>query len=410
MRLPADQACQVLRSHYPPPADDPRAAVQWALRHPVGCPPLADLARGHRQALVTVSDRTRPVPNRLLLGALLEELVAAGIPPERVTVLVATGLHAPPQPAELTELLGEEVVRHCQVVCHDARDLSAQCAVGEVSGRTVFMNRTYVDGELRIVTGLIEPHLMAGYSGGRKGVCPGVLGAQSILNWHRPELLAHPRARAGVLTDNPVDAEAHQVAALAPPSFLLNVTIDRRRRLTGVYAGDWRQAWQAGAADSARATSVRVAHPADLAVTSAAGYPLDVTFYQAIKGIVTAAGAVRPGGVVILAASLSEGVGSEEFAALFHQYADAESFLTAVLKRPEVTIDQWQLQMLAQVLQQVSVGVYSEAISPEELKALYVEPLATVEEGIDRARALLGRGCSMLCLPEGPYVVPVLRG
>lgn len=410
VRLPAAQVHQVLRSRHSPPLEDPPAAVRQALGRPIGSPPLAELARGQRQALVTVSDGTRPVPNRLLLKALLEELGAAGIPPEWVTVLVATGLHAPPNRMGLLELLGEEVLDRCRVLCHDARDRSAHCAVGRVSGRTVLIDRTYVEAELRIVTGLIEPHLMAGYSGGRKGVCPGVLGAQSIMDWHRPELLAHPKAQAGVVDGNPVDTEAHEVAALAPPSFLLNVTIDRDRRVTGVYAGDWREAWRRGVEEAARATTVPVSQPVDVVVTSSAGYPLDTTFYQAIKGIVAAGAAVRPGGVVILAASLSEGVGSEEFAALFRQHPDAESFLEVILTRPQVAIDQWQLQMLAQVMQRASVWVYSDGLEQDELRALYVEPLASVEAGIERARSLLGSDCSMLCLPEGPYVVPVVTG
>jgi len=407
--LPAPSVCQVLDARHTPPLDNPQIAVETALRQPIGSPALAELAHNHRQALITVSDRTRPVPNRLLLPAILKELERGGIPRERVTVLVATGLHRAPLQRELLESIGEQVTSTCRVLGHDARDQRAQVAVGEVGGRTVWMNRVYVEAEFRIVTGLIEPHLMAGYSGGRKGICPGVLGAQSILNWHRPALLAHPQSRAGVTGGNPVDAEAHQVAALAPPAFLLNVTVDRGRRVTGVFAGDWRKAWSAGVAAAARATTVAASRPADVVVTSAAGYPLDTTFYQAIKGIAAAATATRPGGVIILAASLSEGVGSAEFQDLFRQYADAQSFLKAITATTEVRIDQWQLQVLAQVLRRASVWVYSEGIAPEALASLYVEPLASVEEGIERARTLLGPDCSVLCLPEGPYVVPVLK-
>jgi len=397
-----------VRADYPPPLPDPYAAIRAACRQPTEAPPLRELARGHQEALITVSDRTRPVPNRLLLRVLLEELEHGGIRPERVTVLVATGLHYPPNDEELLELVGQEVLDHSPVLSHDARDDSAQRCVGQAAGRSIWMDRTYVEAELRIVTGLIEPHFMAGYSGGRKGVCPGVLAARSILEWHRPQLLAHPRARAGVLSGNPVDAEAQEITSLAPPHFLLNVTVDRERRVTGVFAGDWRAAWSAGVGEAARSMVVPICGPADVVVTSAGGYPLDATFYQAIKGAVTAAAAVRPGGVVILAASLSEGVGSPEFQALFRRYPDPEAFLDHVMQTPEVSIDQWEAQMLAQAKRRAEVWVYADGLSREEISSLYVEPLSSVEDGIERARALLGRDCSILYLPEGPYVVPVL--
>jgi nickel-dependent lactate racemase len=346
----------------------------------------------------------------VLLGVLLEELVDAGIPPERVTVLVATGLHHPPSARELAEVLGSEVVERCRILGHDARDGSAQVSVGEVAGQAVLMDGAYVQASLRIVTGLIEPHLMAGYSGGRKGVCPGVLAAQSILHWHRPQLLAHPRAMAGVLEGNPVDEEARQVARLAPPHFLLNVTIDRLRRVTGVFAGHWEEAWRAGVEYVARSVVIRVPRPVDVVVTSGGGYPLDATYYQAIKGIVAGAAVVRPGGVVILAASLAEGIGSADFAAIFRDHRDPQAFLDHVGRTPQVRIDQWQAQVLAQVRQKAAVWVFSEGLGPQVLRSLYAEPLGSLEEGIERARARLGADCSVLYLPEGPYIAPLLTG
>jgi len=396
------------RSRHPSPLADPAGAVLAACAKPIGSPPLAELARQHDRALITVSDRTRPVPNRVLLRVLLDELSAAGIPPERVTILIATGLHHPPGGEELLEILGKDVLERCPVLGHDARDESAQVPVGEVGGQAVLMDRAYVEAPLRLVTGLIEPHLMAGYSGGRKGVCPGVLARQSILHWHRPQLLAHPRAAAGVLAGNPVDQEARDVARLAPPHFLLNVTIDRLRHTTGVFGGHWEKAWREGVEYVARSVVVRVPRPVDVVVTSAGGYPLDATFYQAIKGIVTAATVVRPGGVIILAASLAEGIGSADFAALFRDHGDPQAFLDHIGRTPEVSIDQWQAQVLAQARQKAAVWVFSRGLRPQVLRSLYVEPLRSVEEGLARARSVLGRDCSILYLPEGPYIAPLL--
>jgi len=398
------------RACHPPPLEDPVRALMEGCREPIDSPPLSQCAHGHRRALITVSDRTRPVPNHLLLRVLLDELQVGGIPPERVTVLVATGLHGLPGDDELLEVVGEEALSRCRVLWHNARDDSAQVAVGPLRGRAVWMDRAYVEAELRIVTGLIEPHFMAGYSGGRKGVCPGVLAARSILDWHRPAPLAHPRARAGVLVGNPVHREAREIAGLAPPHFLLNVTVDRERRLTGVFAGDWQAAWRAGVCRAERAMVVPLEEPADVVVTSAGGYPLDTTFYQAVKGVVTAAAAVvRPGGVVIMAASLADGVGSAEFQALFDRFPEPETFLEWAMQTDEGCIDQWQVQMLAQASRRAEVWVFSDGLSDAALRRLYVEPLGSVAEGIERARARLGGDCSILYLPEGPYIAPLLR-
>jgi len=409
VELPEDCPAQVLRGAYRPALADPETSIRKALREPIGAPALSTLAQGCRRPLIVISDRTRPVPNKLLLPAILEELEAAGLPPGRVTILVGTGLHIPPGEEGVLELVGDEVHAGCRIVCHDAREAGSQVQAGEVDGRTVWMNREYVEADFRIVTGLIEPHLMAGYSGGRKGVCPGVLAAESIMLFHRADILNHPNARTGRLRDNPVNELAERVAGLVPPDFLVNATIDRARRVTGLYAGDWREAWRVGVRDLAEATTVTVAEPADVVITSSAGYPLDTTVYQAIKGVVAGAPVVAPAGVIILVASLTEGVGSREFEMLFREHADAPSFLQAITSSQEVLIDQWQLQMLAKVCQNASVWVYSDGLAAQELAGTLVRPIASVEQGIAQARKELGRDCSILCIPEGPYVIADLE-
>jgi nickel-dependent lactate racemase len=246
---------------------------------------------------------------------------------------------------------------------------------------------------------------MAGYSGGRKGVCPGVLGAPSIVHFHSAGILNHPNARTGCVVENPVNDLAEQMAALAPPHFLANASIDRGRRVTGIYAGDWQEAWRAGVADVAAATGAASAGLADVVITSSAGYPLDTTVYQAIKGVVAAEPVVKPGGTVILVASLAEGIGSEEFEAQFRRYSDAPGFLQAITETDHVAIDQWQLQMLARVATRAEVLIYSDGVDPQVLEGTMVRPICSVEEELASIRRRRGGECSIVCIPEGPYVI-----
>ncbi|MBU0608485.1 MAG: nickel-dependent lactate racemase, partial [Armatimonadetes bacterium] len=293
--LPDANVRHVLRMNELPVLPDPARAVREVLADPIASPPLAELAQGRCDAVIVVSDLTRPVPNALLLPPVLETLAAAGLSPERVTILVATGLHRGNTEAELAEMLGPEAMAAgCRIVNHEARDAASHVDLGRTPrGMPVQVDRRYVEADLKILTGLIEPHLMAGYSGGRKAICPGLCSVETVLAWHSAEMLDPDEARAGNLWRNPVHEEALAVADLAndcgsgePRSrvFLLNVVLNEARELTGVFAGEMRQAHLAGMELAERQTKVELAEPVDIVVTTSAGYPLDLTFYQGVKG------------------------------------------------------------------------------------------------------------------------------
>lgn len=391
------------------PLADPRAAIAQALQRPIGTLPLAELARGRRNACVVVCDITRPVPNRLLLPPILKTLEEAGIPRRNVLILVATGLHRPNLGPELEEMLGADIVGQYRIENHFGKHLHEHSFLGySPRGVPVYIDRRYIEAELKITTGLIEPHLMAGYSGGRKVICPGLAALETVKFWHGPDFLEHPRADCGIVDGNPVHEEATAIARLAGCDFIVNVCIDGQRRITWVGAGDMELAWRDGVRFCDQVVRVTVPEPVDVVVTTAAGYPLDTTWYQAIKGLTGALPIVKPGGTIILAASLSEGVGSPEFYQLIREHPDLNRFQQRILGRDYFVLDQWQLEELAKVLQRCRVKVVSDGLPPDVLRQCHVEPASTVEEAVAEALREYGPQARLAVIPKGPYVLPVL--
>ena len=294
---------RVLAPHAVPALADPAAAVRAALRAPTASPPLAELVHpGQRVAIVT-SDLTRPVPNRLLLEALLEVVRARGVGVADVVILNGTGMHGGNTPEELEAMYGAEIARGYRVVNHDARDAATLREVAtDPRGAPVTIHRAYLEADVRIVTGFIEPHLFAGYSGGGKGVMPGIAGREAIMSNHSAAMVGDPRATFGVTAGNLIFEEMRRFALVTEPTFLVNVTMDAEQRVTGVFAGDLVAAHDAGIEACRRQALVEVDEPFDVVVTTNGGYPADLNLYQAVKGIAVAARAVRPGGHVILAA------------------------------------------------------------------------------------------------------------
>lgn len=409
--LPDRHLAHVLRLQHLPPLLDPRQAVLDGLRHPLGTAPLAELAAGRRDAVIVVSDLTRPVPNALLLPPVLTTLQQAGLPPERVRILVATGLHRGNTAAELAEMLGPEVLAWgCRLENHVARDAASHVYLGVTPrGIPAWVDRRYVEADLKILTGLIEPHLMAGYSGGRKAICPGLCAVETVMAWHSPAMLAPAEACAGNLWRNPVHEEALAVADLAGGAdFILNTVLDEHRRVTGVYGGDLRTAHLQGMRQAERQAKVVLPEPVDIVITSAAGYPLDLTFYQGIKGMVAALPILKPGGTLIIAQENAEGLGGPEFSELVLGETSLEGFLERVFGGEVCVIDQWQLQEMQKVACRARIMNYSTGLPAEVQRQAFVEPLSSVEAGVAEALAQHGPGATIAVIPEGPYVLACL--
>ena len=409
VELPADRVVGPLEIRAVPPLDDPEAVVAAALLDPIGSSPLAEIARGKADACILVCDITRPVPNPVLLRPLLKTLHEAGIPADKVLILIATGLHRPSTPAERVEMLGAEIAGTYRVEDHHGTALEEHTYLGTTENDVpAWIDTRYVRADLKITTGLIEPHLMAGYSGGRKLICPGIAAFETVKLWHGPKFLEHPKADCGFLEGNPVHEENTRIAKLAGCDFIVNVTMDKDRQVTSVVAGDMEAAFLEGVRFVEGVVKATLAEPADIVVTSAAGYPLDTTFYQAVKGLTGCLPIVKQGGTIVLAAGLSEGIGSPEFAGLFREHATLDAFMERILGRDYFVLDQWQLEELAKVRRKAKVKIVSDGLPAEVLAGLFVEPSPTVEAAVAEALAEYGPDAKVAVIPKGPYVLPVL--
>jgi nickel-dependent lactate racemase len=407
--LPADRLVGPLAIRPATPLTNPAAAIEAAIHQPIGTRPLSELARGRKNACILVCDITRPVPNPLILPPLLKTLEAAGIARQDICILVATGLHRPNEGAELEELVGAEIARNYRCENHHGKVLSEHDYLGTTDrGVPIYLDSRYVRADLKITTGLIEPHLMAGYSGGRKVICPGIAALETVKVWHGPTFLEDPRADCGILEGNPVHEENTRIALLAGCDFIVNVCLDGQRRVTWVGAGDMIQAWQEGVRFVEQVVKVPVPEPVDVVVTSGAGYPLDTTWYQAVKGLTGALPIVKKGGTIILAVSLTEGIGSPEFQQVLDEHATLAEFKKRILETDYFVMDQWQVEELAKVLERCRVKVVSDGLSAETLRRCHVEAAPSVEAAVEECLAYYGPTAKVAVIPKGPYVLPYL--
>ncbi|QEL14460.1 nickel-dependent lactate racemase [Limnoglobus roseus] len=401
------------------PLADPAAAIADAIRNPIGTPPLSELAKGKKTACIVICDITRPVPNKLILPELTRTLEAAGVPRDGITILNATGLHRPNKGDEMVELVGEFIATTYKCVNHHGKVLHEHDYLGTTpNGVPMWIDNRYTTADLKITTGLIEPHLMAGYSGGRKLICPGIAALETVKRWHSPRFLEHPKADCGSVDGNPVHEENTYIALKAGCDFIVNVCIDGKRRVTWVGAGHMIEAWQAGVQFCRDVVKAGVPEPVDVVVTSCAGYPLDTSWYQAVKGLTGALPIVKKGGTIILAASLTEGLGSPEFQELLDEYSKKglyKSLKVATVERetrPHDTceMDEWQLVMLQKVLAHCRVKVVTGGLSAEVLKTCSVEAAASVEEALAESLTEYGPAAKLAVIPKGPYVMPYVMG
>jgi len=411
LRLPEGIArnVTVVEPRYVPGIADQHEAVKDAIRHPIDAPPVRELARWASRAVVVFSDLTRPVPNRTIFPPLLAEL--AELPDDKVTLLNGTGLHRPNTPEELDWMLGPEVVGRFRVVNHDAHDSANLIKVGTSSyGGEIWLNRHYVEADLRIVVGFIEPHFFAGFSGGPKGIIPGIAGAATITHNHSATMIGHPKARWGITRGNPIHEEHREGVALAPPHFLVNVATNRDREVTAVFAGDYLGAHERGCA-FVRDTAMRaVDRRFPIVVTTNSGYPLDLNLYQAVKGMAAAEEITAPGGAIIMAAECREGFGHGDFAQILDLGATPRELLTRIESPGFHMLDQWQVQILARILAEHRVFLYADGLSPAEVRRAHLEPSISIEATISALIQEYGADAPICILPQGPLTIPYVVG
>jgi nickel-dependent lactate racemase len=398
----------VLRSgiHEYRPAKGAVELVRESIENPIGSPRLRDLASGRRRITVIASDHTRPVPSRVIMPLLLAE-IRSGNPDAEITILVATGLHRSTTIEELRAKFGDEIVSRERIVIHDCDDSANLVSLGRLpSGGDLVVNRLAAEADLLVAEGFIEPHFFAGFSGGRKSVLPGVASRATVMYNHNAAFVASPKARTGVLDGNPIHADMLFAARAAKLAFVVNVVIDAAHNPIFSVAGDCEAAHRAGREFLASKCQVD-AVPADIAISTNGGYPLDQNIYQAVKGMTAAEATVRPGGVIVMFAQAADGHGGESFHRTFRDEPDLKKMTETFLsRRPEETvIDQWESQVLARVLQKARVVFVSDC-DDGIVKDFHMIPAHSPAEALDVARRLVGRpDYAVTVIPDGISVI-----
>ncbi len=409
--LPASATPTIIRKQPVAKIADPAATVRDALTSPIGAAPLDQLAAACRTACILICDITRPVPNHLFLRPMIETLHGAGIPYDAITVLIATGLHRPAPEPEIAEIVGDPwVMQHVRVVNHFARDDAAHIDLGTTVGRQVpvSLDRRFVDADLRIATGLVEPHFMAGWSGGRKVVAPGVAGHKTIRTFHSARFMEDPLAVQCNLTGNPLHEEQLEIVRMVAPVYAFNTVIDDNRDLTFVSFGEIIASHMAAVAFAEKSMKVPLPRRFNTIVTSSAGYPLDKTYYQTVKAMVTPLDILAPGGTLIVASACSEGIGSAEFRAAQQRLIDlgADGFLATLTAKSLADVDEWQTEMQLKPMRLGRIQLYSQGLNDTDQAVTGVEMISDLESAI--AASVTRHGDAQVAvIPEGPYVIPV---
>ncbi|MEH7881596.1 nickel-dependent lactate racemase [Rhizobium laguerreae] len=408
--LPPDARPTVIRKQQLPKLADGKAAVIAALHNPVGSEPLADLAKNRESACILICDITRPVPNGLFLRPMIETMISSGIPQEKISVLVATGLHRPNLGDELAELVGDPwVLANVRVENHYARDEAAHVDFGFTRTRhtPVKLDRLFAEADLRIATGLVEPHFMAGWSGGRKVIAPGVAHHETIRTFHSARFMEDPLAVQCNLIGNPLHEEQLEIVRMLGEVYALNTVLDENRDLVCVTFGEIIASHQAAVDFVSSATQIPLSRKFSTVVTSSAGYPLDKTYYQTIKGMVTPLDILKPGGTLIIASQCSEGFGSPEFREAQARLVELgpERFLATLTAKSLAEIDEWQTEMQLKPMRLGSVELYTTGLAGEDRRLTGVGMIDNLQHAIARSITASGDP-DVAVIPEGPYVVP----
>jgi nickel-dependent lactate racemase len=412
LELPDGLDATIIRKPAMPVLSDPVSSIRIALNTPVAAQPLANEARGARSACVLICDITRPVPNELLLPPVLRALLEAGLQAGQIRVLVATGLHRPNEGRELEELVGDPwVLGTVQVENHFARNDADHVLVGTTrAGTAVRLDRRFVEADVKIVTGLVEPHFMAGYSGGRKVIAPGVAHAETITTFHNARFMADRHAENCVLEGNPLHREQLEIVRMLGRVLGVNVVIDEHRRLSFVNYGEVVASHLEAVEFIRNFAQVPVARRFKTVVTSAAGYPLDKTYYQTVKGMVAPIDILEPGGNLIVVSECSEGMGSTEYVDAQRRLLElgAEGFFRDISSKSHASIDEWQTQMQLKPMRVGGIHLYSTGLSGADRALTGVEMVDSVADTVARCVSA-ARDSHVAVIPEGPYVVPVYR-
>jgi lactate racemase len=404
--LPSDNVT-VITPRFVAGLPDERAAFQKAVRRPLRSAPLRDVVRATDRVAIVIPDITRPLPTDRLLPWVLEEI--DHVPLERVVIVNGTGSHRVNTPGELLGMVGADVYRRVRVVNHDAHDPAGLAPVGAgEDGGAVSVCRAYVEADRRIVLGLVEPHFMAGFSGGYKGVFPALADIGSIMRYHDAQMIGDPNSTWGVLDGNPTQQRIRHDGALLPVDFCINVTVNRSRAITGMFCGGVLAAHAAGCSFSRETVMVACDRPFPVVVTTNSGYPLDQNLYQAVKGMSAAAQIVSDGGFIVAASRCNDGFPSHgNFRSLLLDHGSPRALLDTITAPGHLVFDQWEAQLLALIQLKARVGLHSE-IPASEVRAAHLEPVGDIAQAVADELRRIGQDAPVAVLPEGPMTIPYI--
>ncbi len=408
LTLPDDLPVRIIEPSYVSAAKDPHGTIIGSLRNPIGTKPLRELVGATDSVGIVFSDITRPTPNHILIPAILQELERSGVPTHRITLFNSTGTHRLNTREELESMLGADIVRTYRIVQNDARAVDQHEGVGTTRrGTIVKIHREFLHCSFKILTGFIEPHFFAGFSGGGKAVMPGLAHLDTVMRNHDARNIDSPAANWGILEGNPLREEIDEAASLVKPNFLVNVTLNKEKHITASFAGDWIHAYRKGT-EFVRSTSmVRTDTLYDLVITSNAGYPLDLNLYQAVKGMSAAAKITKPGGTIVVAAECWDGVPEHgSFGRLLQEAKDPDALLTRIRSEGFRMDDQWQAHILALLVKKARIYLYTTHLSKETVRKCHLEYCPSIEKLVEEKIRELGPAIKICVLPEGPLTIP----
>jgi len=390
---------------------DELGAIQEALRSPIGTAPLIELVKPSDTVVIVHTDITRATPNDRILPVILHELESAGINRGDIFLLNGLGTHRPQTQNELRLMLGDHIVDNYRCLQHDCFDEANLLSLdGSPSGNPVRINRSYLEADVRILTGFIEPHFFAGFSGGPKAIVPSLAGGECVFTNHGYEMISHPNASWGITEGNPIWEEMREIALRTKPTFLVNVALNTSREISGVFAGEMLKAHDQGCDFVKETAMVRVDEPYDIVITTNSGYPLDQNLYQSVKGMSAACQIVRQGGAIIIAAACEDGLPDHgRYAELLLQGGSPQGVLDMVSQPGFRAQDQWQVQIQAQIQLHAQVFVYSDGLSDEQIRDALLLPCGDIEQSVKKLRVNYGSQARICILPEGPQTIPYLR-
>jgi len=391
--------------------EDPRGTFFEKAGDPIGADPMNELVLrkggAPKKAVIVIADHTRPVPDRLLVPWIAESL---GLDDENITILVGTGTHRGSTEVELERMLGRDNIDRFKIVNHGCMDVSNLVSVGtSACGGACLLHRAYCEADIRIATGFIEPHFFAGFSGGAKAVVPGIASLETILHLHRADIIAHPDTDWGIIDGNPQQALIREMASLCAPDMIVNVTLNLQKEITDIVIGDFVEAHNAGCERVRREAFTPVSSKFPVVVTTNSGYPLDMNFYQTVKGMSAAARIVADGGTIVTASECSQGLPCEsDFERILSRDISSPQLLAEIINRPETEYDQWEVQYLLQILDKCRVVLYS-SLGPAQREMARVEHTGDIEKTLEDIREASGHSClPVAILPMGPLTVPAL--